>query len=184
MPSNSLRLPSGHGIPEQALPVLIRSMPAGFNWGFYSSEEPRMHLQTLPGAEPHKIWLETQGRWSIDKCGKVPTKIFNALKRTLEAEPLLAWRVRAEWVRQMMAKHWLELRVSGHEAMVTAYPRTPHAFERAIDLREHARPALYANGTKDVRLDEETASLMIGSSRPEHSRVLVNLADVLWETAT
>jgi hypothetical protein len=83
----------------------------------------------------------------------------------------------------MMAKHWLDLRVSGHEARVMAYPRTAHVFERAINLREHARPALYASGTKDVRLDEETASLMIGSSFPEHSRVLVNLADVLWEAA-
>jgi hypothetical protein len=99
MASNSVRLPSGHGISEHVLPVLIRNTPAGFNWGFYSAEEPRMHLQTLPGAEPHKVWLETQGRWSIDKCGKVPAKVFNSLKRKLETEPLLAWRVRAEWVR-------------------------------------------------------------------------------------
>lgn len=142
-----------------------------------------MHLPTLTGTEPYKLWLETRGRWSIEKCGKVPAKVFNALKGKLETEPLLAWRVRAEWVRQTMAKHWLELRVGEHEALVMAYPRAPHAFERAIDLREHARPSLYANATKSVRLDDETAFLMVGLSFPEHEPVLVNIADVLWTTS-
>lgn len=141
-----------------------------------------MHLQTMRGADPYKVWLETRGAWSIEKCGTVPAKIFNGLRKKLEGEPQVAGRVRAEWVHHMMVKGWLGLRVSGHDAVVTAYPGAPHAFERCIDLRKHARPALYAEGPQDVILDDETAALVIGARFPEHARVLVNLADVLWQS--
>lgn len=161
------------------MPVLVRKV-SGFDWGFYSSEEPRMHLQTLRNPKAsYKVWLESSGRFVVEPDGKVPAKVLEALKRRL-AEPRAAWRVRAEWVNQMIVKDWLRFQREGSIVTLTAYPGTPHAFRREIDLSKHASPRRFAD-PRDVLLDAETASLVIGARRPEDEWVLVNLADVLWE---
>lgn len=163
------------------MPVLLRNTPQGYDWGFYSREEPRMHLQTMRGAPAaYKLWLEHQGSRVIEKAGEIPAKIFNAVKSALETDDMLAWRVRAEWVHQMLVKGWLRLHLEGTCAVITAYPDTPHQFQRRVQLADHARPSLFVDPPQDVRFDDETASLMIGARHPEYQRVLVDLAEILW----
>jgi hypothetical protein len=164
----------------EAVPKLVRNTPPGFDWGFYSAEDPRMHLQTLPaGAEQYKVWLEEGGGRAFVPEGRVPAKVLHALRNALDKDPLLAWKVRARWVRQMIEKDWLRLELRGHVARLVAYPGTHHEFTRDIDMRRHASPQRYA-GTADVRLDAETAALEIDAQRAEDEWVLVNLAEELW----
>jgi hypothetical protein len=163
------------------VPVLVRNTPPGYDWAFYSREEPRMHLQTTPDAKTDcKVWLEAQGQWSIEKSGDVPSRVFNALRSALETQPQLAWRVRAQWVRQMILKGWLTLSMDRNGARLISYPGMPHSFERPVDLSRQA-PSSWLKSPQDAVLDPETASLTIGAGRPEHERVLVDLADLLWE---
>jgi hypothetical protein len=169
------------GTTDDGVPIVLRDTPPGCNWGFYSEEEPRMHLQVLRGPFACKVWFESEGKWVIERSKDAPAKLFNVLRQTLEQHPLIASRIRAEWVHQIYTKAWLQLRVSGDRAILTAYPGTHHAFERVIDLSAHARPSLFVNSDQDVDIDEETVSLVIGARRPEHEWVMVNLADVLWE---
>lgn len=139
-----------------------------------------MHIQTTPSAEVTcKIWLEKEGRWSIEKSGDVPTRVFKVVKEALKTEPGLAWRIRAQWVRQMIVKDWLAVRLASNHAKVVAYPRTNHEFTRDMDLSKHAPATFYASPDA-VRLDPETASLALGVRRPEHEWVLIDLANTLW----
>jgi hypothetical protein len=164
---------------RERVPVLARNIPRGFDWGFYSAEEPRMHLQTLPGSPAqYKVWLEVGGQRTFAADGRVPAKVLNALRSAL-AQDRLAWKVRARWVRQMIEKRWLRLDLLGDVARLVAYPGTHHEFTREIDLRKHASPVRYAS-PGDVRLDAETAALVLDAQRGDDEWVLVDLADELW----
>lgn len=139
-----------------------------------------MHVQTLPDSpERHKVWLERQGRLAFEEDGRVPAKVRNALKKAFDENPGLAWTVRARWVRQMIEKGWLRLEVRGSVARLLAYPGTAHEFVREIDLTRHAGPGRYASAA-DVKLDPETAALVLDARRAEDEWVLINLADELW----
>ena len=62
------------------MPVIIRNVPPGFNWGWYSREDPCMHVQTLDGPE-YKIWLEEAGKRVFEPVGRtrwLPTQVFQA----------------------------------------------------------------------------------------------------------
>jgi hypothetical protein len=139
-----------------------------------------MHIQTTPGAETTcKIWLEEKGVWSISKSGDVPTKVFRVVEEALQTDPGLAWRIRAQWVRQMIVKDWLAVRLAGNQAKLVAYPGTNHEFTRDVDVSKHAPVSFYAS-PDDISLDPETASLALGVRRPEHERVLIDVANTLW----
>jgi hypothetical protein len=139
-----------------------------------------MHIQTTPAADPpYKIWLETHGAPVVEKCGKVPARVFNPVREKLERDPAIARRIRSQWARQMIVKEWLTLNLREGRAMLVAYPGTNHEFVREIELAQHAPKSWFA-GQQDVRLDDETAALMIGAQRPEEERILVDLSDVLW----
>ena len=140
-----------------------------------------MHLQTLPSAAGrHKVWLEEGGRRVFEPDGKIPAKVRNALHEKLTSDEGLAWNVRARWVRMMIEKQWLKLELRSDTARLVAYPGTPHAFVREIDLRKHASPSRYATAA-DVKHHAETAALVLDAQRGEDEWVLINLADVLWQ---
>ena len=50
-----------------AMAVILRDVPAGHNWGWFSREDARMHLQTLDRKHfgLYKIWLERAGRRAL-----------------------------------------------------------------------------------------------------------------------
>jgi hypothetical protein len=143
-----------------------------------------MHLQTMLDAKSDcKVWLEAEGRWSIEERGDVPPRLFNALRSALDTQPQLAWRVRAHWARQMILNGWLTLSIDRAGARLIAYPEMPQRFERPLDLGTHA-PSSWFKSPEEVVLDAETASVTIGAGRSEHERILVDLADLLWDPPT
>src|SRR5262245_41133279 len=64
-----------------AMPNIIRDVPPGHNWGWYSREDPRMHIQSTDGLHDYKVWLETRGQRGFEPEGKIPAKILKALQK-------------------------------------------------------------------------------------------------------
>jgi hypothetical protein len=160
------------------MPVVLRGTPSGFDWGFYSSEDPRMHIQTVnPDRDgDYKVWLERDGRRVFEPDEAMPAKVRKVLEQKIDAE----WgRIAHRWVKQMIQKGWLRLDVRGSSAVLTAYPGTSHSFTRQVDLARHGTPRSYATN-KDVYLDPEFACLTLDGDRPEDERVLVSLPEILW----
>ena len=68
---------------RKAVPVIIlRSVPTGFNWGWFSREDPRMHLQTVDRKHEgrYKVWLEKNGKRIFEPEGSIPGKVLKALQ--------------------------------------------------------------------------------------------------------
>ena len=44
--------------------VILPNAPKGYSWGWYSREDPRMHLQTVDSKHmnEYKVWLENKGK--------------------------------------------------------------------------------------------------------------------------
>src|SRR5208337_3051637 len=61
--------------------VILRDVPPGYNWGWFSREDPRMHLQTLDRKNfgLHKVWLEQKGKRVVLPEGTVPARVLKVL---------------------------------------------------------------------------------------------------------
>ena len=92
--------------------VVLRGSPPGFDWGWFSREDPRMHLQVLD--EEHcqfgyKVWLERKGKRIVEPAGKIPAKILKKLEPKIAAARAT---IESKWTNFMIRKGWLKLRVS------------------------------------------------------------------------
>ena len=68
---------------RKAAPVIIlRSVPKGYNWGWFSPEDSRMHLQTVDSKnlDLYKVWLEKNGKRAFEPVGSIPAKILKPLE--------------------------------------------------------------------------------------------------------
>src|ERR1019366_6573035 len=54
--------------------VILRDVPKGINWGWYSRENGRMHLRTVASASsnPYTVWLEVNGKRMCKADGPMP----------------------------------------------------------------------------------------------------------------
>src|SRR5262245_4077962 len=115
------------------MPVVLEDVPPGFDWGWYSREDPRMHLQVVDRRHKrlkYKVWLESKGKRVIEPVGDIPAKIF----KTLHAEIIKARpTIEVEWVHLMIEQGWLTYRLHGTLMVLIAYPNTPNHFERELD---------------------------------------------------
>ena len=62
-----------------AMPKIVRDTPPGYDWGWYSSEDFRMHLQGIGKKHmPHyKVWLERGGKAVFEPEGKIPREVLD-----------------------------------------------------------------------------------------------------------
>ena len=174
----------------QKMTVILRGVPKGMNWGWYSREDPRMHLQVVDrkNAVLHKIWLESDGKRVFDPAGKIPSQTLKAL----EAEVLsLRRHIEARWTNLMIENDWLKLHMHGREVTLIAYPGFPGAtFSRTFDIADYF-PARYSpksqikNKTpikpEDVVLSEEMAALEVWPLKEESLRQHIFLPTILWK---
>src|SRR5712664_2320771 len=73
---------------RQARPmaVLIRDRPPTFDWGWFSREDPRMHIQTVDKDHRHlhhKVWLENKGRRIVQPEPGIPAKVLKVLQEEI-----------------------------------------------------------------------------------------------------
>ena len=141
------------------MPAVLRDIPPGHKWSWYSREEPRMHLQSVDEAHHYKIWLEQKGARIFEPVGKVPAKVLKALGNVVNENRLF---IEDNWARFMLAKDWLALYIALPKLTLVAYPNTPIKFTRNIDLTTWLDPKALATLTPDIiELNRDMASLRL-----------------------
>jgi hypothetical protein len=170
------------GVNGEDMAVIIRGVPPTYNWGWFSREDQRMHLQTVDRAHLHlhyKIWLENKGHRVFEPEPGIPAKVLKVVQKVVADE---RERVEAEWAAFMIRNTWLKVRYANGIITLYAYPRSPNHFERTLELRELIPNEEIAQKVteKQVGLNEEFACLEIFPERREGARDHEPLGRVLW----
>ena len=162
------------------MPVIIRNVPPGHNWGWYSREEPRMHLQTLEEKHDFKVWLENKGKRVFEPVGKVPGKVLKSLEEVVSASRK---KIEDRWMGLMLDNRWLQLHVTLPEITIVAYPNTPNKFSRKLDLLLwFSQEQLATLGPYAIALNREMMALRLWANRPEEQVPYdVRLSTILWK---
>jgi hypothetical protein len=168
--------------PREEMSVILRNTPPGYNWGWFSREDQRMHLQTVDKKHRnshYKVWLENKGRRVVEPEPGIPAKVLKALLAAIRDERK---RIDAEWAAFMIKRGWLEAQLVGPTIILSAYPRSPNRFERTLELRELIPNESCAQKVtaKDVALNEEFAFLELFPQRDEGARMHEPLERILW----
>lgn len=149
-----------------AMAVRLRNV-AGRDWGWFSREDPRMHLQTQRGRPELKVWLENKGKRiceasSTALAGKDLKKVQAAVEKN-RAE------LEEEWAAFVLQNGWYTATISGSNLVIVLYPGH-NQYERVVDLKKDA-PGMYGpnviNGWDEVPpivlADVDHARLAVGS---------------------
>ncbi len=162
--------------------VLLRDTPPTYDWGWFSREDPRMHLQTVDKLHRHlhyKIWLENRGQRVFEPEPGIPAKVLKSLKAAVAKE---RERLDTEWAIFMIANGWLKAKLVASTVVLTAYPNTPNRYERTVEVSELVRNESMAKKIKpqDVGLNEEYGFLEIYPQKEEGKRIHEPLEKILW----
>lgn len=173
---------------KEAMAKLLRNL-AGHDWGFWSDEEPRFHIQTVEkdaedGPKAVKFWLEDRGTRTFELVyGK--TRVAEVRKR-VRAE----WHdLEARWIALMVAKGWVRAYLKdGDKIIVEAYPGDAGAsFTRVLDLREilagHFSPHVRGGRPikpKDITINRELDAVEIWPDLHESKRHHFPLSKILF----
>lgn len=163
-----------------AMPAIIRNVPPGHHWGWYSREDPRMHLQSVDRQHRHKVWLEDKGKRVFEPEGKIPARVLKSLREAVSEE---RQRIEDNWVDLMLDLGWLVMHVNLPNVNLVAYGNTPNKFTRKIDLSDWLEPEQIAILTPEIiTLDREMAALRLWATRTG-IRVPydVRLSTLLWK---
>lgn len=168
--------------------VKIRNV-AGHNWGWFSDEDERMHLQTVEedartGSNEAKVWLETKGRrcFKFALLGKVKSPEWEKLKAKVDAERKV---LEAQWVAFMIWHDWLKTDLKGSVVTLTAYPGTHNSYTKTFDLRTRF-PGAYLYAPKwdekppKLDFDKEHGMLAVGYQSNLDDRMHIELSDILF----
>jgi hypothetical protein len=119
---------------------------ARHDWGWLSCEDDRMCLQTLErgalsGPKEVRVWLEERGtRAFVIARAELSRSERDELRADVNSDRP---NLEASWACFMANQQRLSATLSGHLITLTAYPGSPQAFIRRIDLRRHF-PGAYA----------------------------------------
>src|SRR5262245_33283534 len=89
------------------MPVILEDVPPGYDWGWHSREDPRMHLQVVDREHKflkYKLWLESKGKRVCEPASEIPAKI---LKRVQAEVARQRESIEAHWVHLMIEVGWL-----------------------------------------------------------------------------
>jgi hypothetical protein len=151
---------------------MIRDMPAGWLWGWWLDDSPRLSLRPLKPNHRRlgRIWLEDrEGR----QCMTVEGEISPAVLR--DVEPIIAEGralIEDAWVSRMIEKDWLSVRVVPNGDLdVVCYQGT--AMERRA---VHGIPWGEAVGDRvpksdDVEIDRDSSELILRAMGQSRVRV-------------
>jgi hypothetical protein len=165
-----------------AMPVILPDVPPGFDWGWYSREDARMHLQVINPKTPkdkYKVWLENHARRVIEPDAQIKSSVFKAISAAIKKNRQF---IEDRWVSFMIRQGWLEAHLDPPNVTLAAYPRMPITFTRVVDLTQDLLEAeAMSLAASDVRLSPEMASLQIWPRRPRDQRQDIRLSTLLWQ---
>jgi hypothetical protein len=179
--------------PGAEMSVIIRNVPPGYNWGWFSREDTRMHLQPVDKEHVesgYKIWLEEKGKRAIVPVGDIPAKVLKRLLADLEkSRP----RVESWWAAFMIDQGWLQQSLHGSIITLTAYPNHPGSrFTRYLDLADYLA-GYYSPESQmspaekrpvkpeEVVLRSELCAIEIFPQKEEGRRHHIYLPPILWQ---
>lgn len=168
---------------RRAMTVLIRDKPPTYNWGWFSREEPRMHLQVVDkvhGFLHYKVWLEDKTRRVIQPAAPIPPKVFKVLQNEIDKQ---RERIETYWIIFMIKNGWLQVRLKSGLITIFAYPHTLNHFERTLPLAEVIPNEEVARKVtpQDVTLNVEYGFLEIFPKKEIAARDHVRLDTILWQ---
>lgn len=166
------------------MPAIFKNVPPGYDWGWYSREEPRMHLQVMDEEHKdlnYKVWLERQGKRVFEPVGQVPAKILKALKEELAKHRDV---VEDKWARFMIRNGWLQAFLEGTAIKLIMYPRTEKRV-RLVPLlgeEQHLTPG-EVSGLKqeDINLNPAIPSIEFWPKLHHSDRHDIELTPYLWK---
>lgn len=172
--------------------VKLPNVPKGVNWGWYSREDTRMHLQTVDSKNrnAYEIWLEKDGKRIFEPASSIPAKVLSKLEAVANHQPRRS-NIEGRWVELMIQNGWIELHMRGSVITLIAYPHVPGSrFTRTIDLADYLR-GIYDPNSKlspkkpvqpdEVVLSKEMAAIEIWPQLDESRRYHIFLPDILWK---
>jgi hypothetical protein len=174
---------------KTAMAVILRNV-VNHNWGWFSREDQRMHLQTvdegsLKGPSEVKVWLENKGKRIFElSTGKLSGSDLKKLKAKVEADRA---QIEIQWTIFMISNQWLRAEISGSLVTLTAYHQSHNRFIRLLELRKEFPGAYYDGaGSWDrnevfVDLDPEHCALAVGTEKRMDDRNHFRLDKLLWE---
>lgn len=171
--------------------IILRSVPKGVSWGWFSREDARMHLQTVDSKNfgRYKVWLEKNGKRVFEPAGNIPAKIVKALETEVKKSRR---HIEGRWVNFMIANDWLDIHTRGTIVTVKVYPNVPGSrLTRTVDLTEWL-PGVYNPRSKvwppfepiqpeEVVLSKELPAIEIWPQKDESLRHHFFLPTILWE---
>jgi len=160
--------------------VILRDVPAGFNWGWFSREDPRMHLQSLDRKNfgLYKVWLEHKGKRAVIPEGPLPSKVLKSLTTEIQRKRR---HIEGRWTSFMIDTGWIELHVDLPEVVLIVYPNMPTKITRKVNLEQWFSPATYAEiEPSDVFLNRELPALSVFKDRPDDLRHDFYLPEIIW----
>ncbi len=164
--------------------MLIRELPRGCVWGFFTEQRRWMNLTQieswLPVNTPRNkllrfvIRLERDGHW----CFEPQTPLSPALTRRLRARfDRHRADIEAAWVHYLIARGWLVLATEGRDAYLVVHPGTTDERRARLPRYLHWRGKQRA----ELRLQPERKVLVATfASRGNPQSVEWPIADWLW----
>lgn len=167
--------------------VVLRNV-AGHNWGWFSREDERMHLQTVDGEsrkgpKSAKVWLEERGKRICQAAnGKIDLRKLESKVKQDRAN------IEALWINFMIDNGWLAFELSSHLVTLTAYPNSHNRFFRTIDLKSEF-PGAYSRNVLQpwdsnpplIDLDGEHAALAVGRDQNLDNRNHIDLTKWIFQ---
>jgi len=173
---------------RNAMAVVLRNV-ADHNWGWFSREDERMHLQTVDegartGPNKAKVWLEDRGkRVCVAAEGKLSGADLKKLQAKVNAERP---NIESRWINFMIKNRWLKAELEGSKVKLTAYPASHNKYTREIDLREefpgaYDGPRSWDLDPPKIDLDEEHAALAVGREAALDDREHIDLTKWIFK---
>lgn len=167
---------------KSAMAVQIRNV-VGHDWGWFSREDPRMHIQTVDeqarkGPNKVRVWLENKGKRTFEvSAGTLSGQDVKKLKAKVEAEREV---LEVKWIGFMIRQGWITATLKGSTITVVAYPGSHNKFNRKVDLTK-LFPGVNDWSEAVVDFDQTLGMLRIGSDPDLDQRDHIALEDFLFE---
>ena len=173
---------------KYAMAVVLRNV-IGHNWGWFSLEDQRMHLQTVEsgarsGPNEIKVWLESKGKRILEPATKnLAGADYKKLCAKIQADRAV---IEDQWATFMLNNQWLTAQLTGHIIKLTAYPGTHNSYTREIDLRKKF-PGAYTDNqyswdqrTVYMNIDPDHCAIAVGVQEKMDARNHIYIPDVLF----